>query len=144
LRDILHTGDMAIRLLDEAAGVMIFPYTFENGQRVSTEPQPITQRGFSWHVIRTRQPLVINERMPERTLEFNSYTLPGTGDTQSWLGVPILAGERAVGLITVESFLEQAFRDSDVRLLETLAGSLGVALENARLFNETRRLLDET
>ena len=33
---------------------------------------------------------------------------------------------------------------SDVRLLETLAASMSVALENARLFDETQRLLKET
>ena len=39
---------------------------------------------------------------------------------------------------------ENAFTDSDVRLLETLANSMSVALENARLFDETTRLLSET
>src|SRR5437660_6126673 len=39
---------------------------------------------------------------------------------------------------------EHAFSDSDVRLLQTLANSMSVALENARLFDETQRLLKET
>src|SRR4029078_11313455 len=37
-----------------------------------------------------------------------------------------------------------AFDDGDLRLMSTLATSMGVALENARLFDETRRLLTET
>src|SRR5258708_26785349 len=39
---------------------------------------------------------------------------------------------------------ENGVSDSDVRLLETLANSMGVALENARVFDETTRLLKET
>ena len=39
---------------------------------------------------------------------------------------------------------ENAFSESDVRLLETLSNSMSVALENARLFDETSRLLKET
>ena len=39
---------------------------------------------------------------------------------------------------------QDAFDEADERLLGTLAASLGVALENARLFAETKRLLAET
>ena len=39
---------------------------------------------------------------------------------------------------------ENAFSEGDVRLLTTLTSSLSVALENARLFGETQRLLKET
>ena len=34
--------------------------------------------------------------------------------------------------------------NADIRLLETLANSMSVALENARHFDETQRLLKET
>jgi GAF domain-containing protein len=41
----------------------------------------------------------------------------------------------------IDKHNENSFGGSDVRLLETLATSMSVALENARLFNETQRLL---
>ena len=47
-------------------------------------------------------------------------------------------------MIALESMKKHAFDDADVRLLSTLATSMGVALENARLFDETKRLLPET
>ena len=47
-------------------------------------------------------------------------------------------------MIALESLEQHAFDEADVRLLTTLATSMGVALENARLFDETKRLLTET
>ena len=63
---------------------------------------------------------------------------------QSYLGVPIIVGDKAIGVIDVQSYTRFVYDDSHVRLLSTLASSMGVALENARLFEETRRLLAET
>ena len=59
--------------------------------------------------------------------------------------VPIVGSDRVLGGIIVENYeREYAFGESDVRLLTTVASSMGVALENARLFDETQRLLKET
>jgi GAF domain-containing protein len=61
------------------------------------------------------------------------------------VGVPIIAGDAPKGMILLENHeRENAYSEADVRLLTTLTASLSVALENARLFEETRRLLDET
>ena len=59
---------------------------------------------------------------------------------KSVLFVPLVTGGRATGVISLDNFdREHAFDDADVRLLTTLAGSLSVALENARLVHETRQ-----
>ena len=70
--------------------------------------------------------------------------MPGTVQNKAFAGVPIVGGEQVIGVITLESPEENAFPESSVRLLTTLASNLGVALQNARLFEETRRLLEET
>src|ERR1051325_1516900 len=64
---------------------------------------------------------------------------------KSVLYVPLLAGEEMRGVVSLQNIdHEDAFSESDVRLLETLANSMSVAIENARLFDETQRLLKET
>jgi K+-sensing histidine kinase KdpD len=56
-----------------------------------------------------------------------------------------MVGEEMRGVVSLQNIdHEDAFSDSDVRLLETLANSMSVALENAHLFDETQRLLKET
>ena len=72
-------------------------------------------------------------------------TMPGTDTALSAVQVPIIGSDRVLGVIIVENYeRENAFGESDVRLLTTVAASMGVALENARLFDETQRLLKET
>src|SRR5207244_635409 len=89
--------------------------------------------------------LVINENMDEVSARYGSYTLPGTQDDKSAVYVPLVVGDQTRGLISLlDVEREHAFTDSDVRLLQTLANSMSVALENARLFDETKRLLKET
>ncbi|HUH97983.1 MAG TPA: PAS domain S-box protein [Anaerolineales bacterium] len=56
---------------------------------------------------------------------------------QSGLYVPLKVGDRVVGVISVESEQGDAFSESDERLTATLANQAAIALENARLHEET-------
>ena len=59
---------------------------------------------------------------------------------KSSVWVPLVVSGRATGVISLQNVeRERAFSEVDLRLLMTLAGSLSVALENARLFEETRQ-----
>ena len=60
-------------------------------------------------------------------------------DVNSELCVPLKVGGKTIGCINVESVIPDAFGEHDERLLTTLANQAAVAIENARLFEETRR-----
>ena len=54
--------------------------------------------------------------------------------------VPIVGSDRVLGQIITENYeKENAYTEADIRLLSTVASSMGVALENARLFDETQQ-----
>src|SRR5258708_14772396 len=83
--------------------------------------------------------------MEQEVAKLGATLVPGSQMERSLIYVPLVAGDQARGLIgLMDMEREHAFSDSDVRLLQTLANSMSVALENARLFDETQRLLKET
>ncbi len=59
--------------------------------------------------------------------------------TRSELAIPILTAREVFGVLNVESDAVGAFGPNDIRLLDTLSGQLGVALENAQLFDTEQR-----
>ncbi len=137
---IFPNADVGIRVLEPDTQNVLFPYATEHGKRLRIDPIAL-QPGVSQHVFRTRQPLMINENLAEETAKLGSFTLPGTEQEKSALYVPILVGDEARGLVELlDMDKEHAFTESDMRLLSTVANSMGVALENARLFDETQRL----
>ena len=145
IREIFHNTDMGIRIYDPVTNLESFPYSYENGQRIIMEPDPLPEKSFSSHVLRTRETLVINENILQAMEKYGSYIIPGTQAAKSMVFVPMVVAGQARGLISLMNIeREHAFSESDVRLLETLANSMSVSLENARLFNETQRLLKET
>ncbi len=84
--------------------------------------------------------MVVNEDFAERTAEVGHPLVLQGEAPLSGVWVPLVVGGRSTGVISLQNLdREHAFSESDVRLLTTIAGSLSVALENARLFEETRQ-----
>jgi GAF domain-containing protein/CheY-like chemotaxis protein len=143
LSEVLHSRDIDIRLFDVAADKVHFPYMKDNGVRLKVEPGEF--RGMSRHVYETRETLVINEDLVRTMHQMGSFIIPGTQMEKSFMAVPIPNGTDIVGMVSISDYeKEHAFSDSDVRLLQTVVSAMSVALENARLFDETQRLLKET
>jgi transcriptional regulator with GAF, ATPase, and Fis domain len=139
VREIFDQADVNIRIYDPQTGLLHLPYETANGQRVIVDSFPLGDKGFSSHVIRTHENLVINENMLQAMEKYVSYVLPGGLMPKSSVYVPLIVGDQCRGLISLDDMQrENAFNESNVRLLQTLANSMSVALENARLFDEVQ------
>jgi PAS domain S-box-containing protein len=138
IQEVFDAQVVDIGMYEPLSGLIYFPYTIERGVRFPDEPIPLI--GFRKHVMETREPLMIDENTPEAAERFgNPFVLAGE-PVRSALFVPLVVGGRATGVISLQNLdRTHAFAEADQRLLSTLAGSLGVALENARLVHETRQ-----
>ncbi|MFO1252701.1 MAG: GAF domain-containing protein [Inhella sp.] len=145
LRQIFGGRDLNIRILDPQLRQVHWVYLVEGGQRLHLAPSPLLDRGYFAHVLRTGECIVVNEDIEAADRRYSGATQPGTQSEKALVMVPLRSGQQVCGALNlVDLEREHAFSPADVRLLQTLAGAMGVAMENARLFDETQRLLKET
>ncbi len=141
LRQAFNTDNAYLAVYDRPHDMVTIPYMLDGGERKSIEPFPLGE-GLTSVVIKSRQPLLINHDAEQRVAELGAKT---TGKpARSFLAVPVLAGEDVLGVLSVQDLEhEDVFDETDVRLLSTIAANVGVALQNARLFQETQRRAEQ-
>jgi PAS domain S-box-containing protein len=142
LQEVFDAQVVSISTYDEAAALLSFPYVIERGERLEQNPIPLI--GFRKHVLATGEPLMINENLTSEAERYGNPVVLAGEPPKASLFVPVFAGGKASGVVSLQNVdREHAFTESDQRLLVTLCGSLSVALENARLVDETRQRIAE-
>jgi GAF domain-containing protein/HAMP domain-containing protein len=72
---------------------------------------------------------------------FNNPDLP---ETHSEVALPLISKNIIVGILDVQSTETGAFTSEDIQMLDLLSDQVSLAIENARLFDETRKALAES
>ena len=95
--------------------------------------------GFTEHIIRTGEPLLIESSLEEMRSKLGVDFVPAR-PARSFCAVPIFLGGRPVGVMAALSIEhESQFQARDLEVMQTAARQLGVAIENARLYTEEQR-----
>ena len=68
---------------------------------------------------------------------------PDMPDTRSEMALPLTVGNEVIGVLDVQSNERNAFTEEDVSALQTMADQVAIALENARLMEESNRALQQ-
>lgn len=140
LREVFNTPDFEIRWYDENTNLLHFLYNYEHGSRLNISPVNPPAGGVFDTLQKTRKPYVFNSVIEMEKL--NAFIIPGTDNDvrKSVVWIPIISSGRVCGLIGTQNFeRENAYGESELRLLTTIAASLGTALENAHLFDEVQK-----
>jgi len=93
-------------------------------------------QGIIGYAARSGQPVLV----PDVRQDSRYKAWEGLPHTRSELTVPIKRGDRVLGVMDMQARERNAFNVADLEALGVLADQLAVALENARLFEETQRL----
>lgn len=135
-----HVG---VFLLDEVNEYAVLTATNSEGGRKMLERKHrlrVGEQGIVGNVTSTGNPRVVLD-VGKDAVFFNNPELP---DTHSEMALPLKTGNVIIGALDVQSTVRGAFSDEDIQLLGLLAHQVSLAIENARLFEETRRALSES
>jgi transcriptional regulator with GAF, ATPase, and Fis domain len=145
INKLMGEVDFFVALYDPVSNFIHIPYIIENGEPLNVEPFPLGE-GLTSILISTQKPLLLTEDIENKALELGAKV--SGKHSKSWLGVPLMIGNEAIGAMVVQdNEMEKRFDEDDLRMLNTLASQVAVVarntqlLENARQKAERERLL---
>jgi GAF domain-containing protein len=133
--------NIALFLVDRAANQVVLR-SIAGGHAIVMRRgyrQPIGKGIVGW-VAESGESLMVNDIAQEPRYR---PILPTIKPVGSELAVPIVRGDEVIGVLDVRNLERGAFDQSDVEAMEALADQLSIAIDNARLYEETQRRVAE-
>jgi GAF domain-containing protein len=133
---------VAIFLLDEQKQFAILRSAHtEAGKKMLSRGYrlPVGQLGIVSSVAQSGQPRIALHLREEKAFLSN----PELPKTQSQLALPLKSANEIIGVLDIQSTEPGEFTETDLSTLSILADQVGIALQNALLFEESQRALRE-
>jgi len=118
-------------------------FQMEHGER-----QPVQRRelrlGLTGYILSHRQPILLHSSQESKLFK-ESLGIPPIGPAaKSWMGVPLIAADKVVGVMAIQSYeSEYLFDDHALNLFLTISSQVAIAIRNTRLYEEKSRANQE-
>lgn len=112
---------------------------FENSEAVQGLTLPVEGNHIMARVVARREPLVCADVQQEEGWQ----NIPGVPTIHGWIGAPLVARDKVVGVLTVDSSQPNAYTGDDARIVAAFADHAAIAIANAQLLRQTQRQLEE-
>jgi signal transduction histidine kinase/CheY-like chemotaxis protein len=150
---IVDASIFGVGLYRPEKGIIEYDLAIENGKRYAPYSRSMADKNqFAVWCVDNRKPVLINDVEAEYSNYLASYQHKGRlledGSSAqapvSMIYLPLLAKDRVLGVLALQSFQRNAYTSEDLSLLENLASYTAIALDNAgayRLVNDREREL---
>jgi PAS domain S-box-containing protein len=104
------------------------------------------QAGELWEAMEGHKPLIIGDVRGDTWLAqafrqaFGEYLNQEMAYVRTWVGVPLMVQEQLIGWLSFHHREPGAYAQHHARLAQTIANQAAIAIENARLYGQARRL----
>jgi len=136
---------LVTQLVDDTLHLTALTSTSESGDEAARRryPAPLSRLYGPANAIQTRVPFCIADVESDLTVPANLRDFARARGYRSVIFVPMLRGGTAIGTISVTRREPGPFSDHQIKLLKTFADQAVIAIENVRLFNETKEALEQ-
>jgi PAS domain S-box-containing protein len=140
LERVIPYHDAGIFLFSNGTAKLTAGRGFPDLERVLQVSFPVQEDALTREVLREKRPLVLADaQADDRFL----LTRGGTVYVRSWIGAPLIAKGKAIGLLTVDHREPGAYDEESAEMVQAFANQAAIAIENAQLYEETQRELAE-
>ena len=145
VKELLDVEGALVILLDEEKNELFFMAAAHDDLAAEKRVKEVrfpSSEGISGKVIRTGEPIIV----PDTSKDPNFYSIVDKMagfKTRSLLDVPLRGRDRIIGVLCVMNKNIGSFDNSDMELLNMIAGTVGLSIENARYSEELREAYKE-
>jgi GAF domain-containing protein len=145
--ELMFANNFFIALYDDERQLISFPYYIDEIDVDIPDPSRWDAfgegeaRGTTAYVLRTGEPQLLTHERTLELIEQGEIVLTGFAtEEQTWLGVPLKAEGRVIGVAAVQSYTRDVrYTGEDKELLTFVGQHIGAALSRARAIEETRQ-----
>ncbi|MGC8945797.1 MAG: GAF domain-containing protein [Anaerolineae bacterium] len=138
LQHVVPYDSASVQLLREGTLEIIAGRGFPNlGELLGVTIDPAAGDNPNAQVIRTRIPLILEDA----PALYDRFRQPphAAANIRAWMGVPLLYGDRVIGMITLDKHEPGFYTREHARVALTFAGQAAIAIENARLYEQLEK-----
>jgi GAF domain-containing protein len=142
LSRLMDTTDFSMVMYEEETDEVVVVLTAAGDKLHWHTERRRAGQGLMEYIIRHRQPLLISDNVDQHLekLGIASYGKPA----ESWLGTPLMIGERVLGVIGLQSHtIPRLYNEEHLNLLTAVASQTAIAIESTRLLERTEERAQE-